>query len=173
MNRLLITAGAAVALGIAITSSPSRLQSQQATQTVRSQSVDSIAWLAGCWEQRSANATTREHWSKPAGGTMMGVSFTVRHATGGDVATGHEFLRIHTRDGKAVYSALPSGQSMTDFPIREQNASAVTFENPQHDFPTRISYRRQGADSVVDRVEGTMNGSASAFNIAFRRVPCP
>ena len=143
---------------------------QQAPNT---RSVDSLAWIAGCWEQSTARSTTREHWSRPAGGAMMGVSFTVQKAATGDVASSYEFLRIHTKGGVAVYSALPSGQAATDFPLKTQDASSVTFENPTHDFPQRIIYRKQGTDSLVARVEGTRNGTPSGFNIAFKRTPCP
>ncbi len=51
--------------------------------------------------------------------------------------------------------------------------SAVTFENPAHDFPQRIIYRRRGADSLIARVEGMRGGHLRGRDFAHRRVPCP
>jgi hypothetical protein len=142
---------------------------------VRSQAhpVDALGWMSGCWEQSTPRATTREHWSRPAGGAMMGVSFTVRKTPEGDAAAGYEFLRIHQREGKVFYTALPSGQALTDFGMKSTAARSVTFENLQHDFPQRIAYSGTGADSLVVRVEGNRGGTVSGFDIGFRRVACP
>ena len=103
----------------------------------------------------------------------MGVSFTVQKSAAGEVAASHEFLRIHIRGGKTVYSALPSGQALTDFELKSQAAGTVTFENLQHDFPQRITYMRRGADSLLVRIEGDREGRRRARLFAFRRATCP
>jgi uncharacterized protein DUF6265 len=50
--------------------------------------------------------------------------------------------------------------------------SAVTFENPSHDFPQRIIYRRRGADSLLARVEGMRGGQLRGSDYPYRRVAC-
>ena len=40
--------------------------------------VESLRWLAGCWSRTDAEAGSGEQWTAPAGGTMLGVSRTVR-----------------------------------------------------------------------------------------------
>jgi hypothetical protein len=129
--------------------------------------IDHAAWIAGCWEQRSANRLTMEMWMPPAGGTMMGAS---RTTAGG--AT-REYEQLHTAGDTLIYSALPSGQRPTDFRSTSLSSTALVFENPAHDFPRKITYRRVGADSLIARVEGPgPNNTTRGFDIRMRRASC-
>ena len=105
---------------------------------------------------------------RPRGGAMLGMSRTTR----GDSVVEYEHLRIFERGGRTVYAAMPSGQSAAEFETATTGDSLVTFENPAHDFPQRIIYRRRGADSLVARIEGTRNGQPSGIDFPYRRVAC-
>jgi hypothetical protein len=76
------------------------------------------------------------------------------------------------RGGKLVYAAAPSGQTAAEFTSVLVSDSAVTFENLAHDFPQRVIYRRNAADSVIARVEGVRKGRVRGIDFACRRVPC-
>ena len=39
--------------------------------------IDRLAWLAGYWELRTATRTVEEYWTRPRGGTMLGMGRTV------------------------------------------------------------------------------------------------
>jgi hypothetical protein len=131
--------------------------------------IDRAAWLAGCWEMRVGDRFTMEMWMPPAGGTMMGASRTTR-AT---VVREYEQLRLHTSGDTLIYSALPSGQSLADFRSTSISETSLVFENPTHDFPKKITYRRVGADSLVARVEGPgPNNTARGFDFPMRRASC-
>jgi TolB protein len=139
------------------------LGAQQATP------IDRAAWLAGCWEQRSPNRLTMEMWMPPAGGTMMGASRT----TIGGATREYEQLRLHTAGDTLIYTALPSSQRQTDFRSTSVSPTAIVFENPTHDFPRKITYRRVGEDSIVARVEGPgPNNTTRGFDIRMRRASC-
>jgi hypothetical protein len=117
-------------------------------------SVADLAWLAGSWGFETGGRRYEEHWTAPDGGTMLGMSRTV--ADGRTVA--HEFLRIDERDGRLVYTAWPSGQPTASFTSVAVEAGRVVFENPRHDFPTRVIYERRPDGSVLARVEGLRDG---------------
>jgi hypothetical protein len=134
--------------------------------------IQAAGWLQGCWELKAPNRTTEEHWIRPAGGTMLGLSRTVVRAGERDSTTEYEFLRLFARDGKLVYAAHPSGQSATEFTESEQGDGSIVFANPAHDFPQRIIYRRRGADSLHARIEGTMGGQSRGMDFRYRRVAC-
>lgn len=136
----------------------------------QSHPVDALAWMAGCWARTAPDRSYEEQWMAPRGGAMLGVSRTVRDGR----ATGHEFLRIFERDGGLVYHAVPSGQAPTDFAATRVGHDAVTFENPAHDFPTRIVYRRGDADSLWARAEGPRpDGSTAGADFRMAREDCP
>lgn len=131
-------------------------------------SLDRIGWLAGCWVTQGGARTTFEQWSPPAGGMMLGASRTV---AGGQVRS-FEHLRLRQEGDVLVYTALPSGQRETDFRSTLVSDTAFVVENPAHDFPQRISYRRAGATGVVARVEGPGRDGVRGFDIAYQRTSC-
>ena len=101
---------------------------------------------------------------------MLGMSRTVR---GDSTLVEFEELRIFGRGGRLVYHAEPSGQTPTDFETRSSSDTLVTFENPAHDFPQRVIYRRRGQDSLLARIEGTSGGRTRGVDFAYARARCP
>ena len=131
--------------------------------------VTQLAWLSGCWEQAAGSRLVEEQWTRPRGGRMLGAGRTVR----GDTLVEYEQTRIFERGGRLVYGANPSGQAPAEFESIELSDSSVTFENPTHDFPQRVIYRRHGADSLIGRVEGRRGGSLRGVDFPYARVACP
>ena len=129
--------------------------------------VDALQWLSGCWTLSSEGRVVEEHWMRPAGGTMLGMGRTVR----GGRTTEYEFLQIREAEGRLTYEARPSGQDGASFPLSKLGPSEVVFENPSHDFPQRIIYRRNTDGSVTGRIEGTTNGKLQAIDFPYARCP--
>ena len=129
--------------------------------------IDRAAFMHGCWERRSGNRQVEEQWMRPRGGTMLGMSRTVR----GDTVVEYEFVRLFERNGALVYAAQPSSQPPAEFTSTEITEGAITFANPQHDFPQRVIYRLVG-DSLHARVEGSMNGRERGVDFRYARVRC-
>lgn len=148
---------ALVPLLIAVSARPAAAQSLT--------DIGRLSWLAGCWEQRSETRLVQELWMAPAGGSMVGTSRTVVRGA----SRGWEFLRIVPLAGTLTYVALPSGQAETPFAGSLISDTLAVFENPTHDFPQRIAYRRISADSIVARVSGNRGGSDRGMDIPMRR----
>jgi hypothetical protein len=131
--------------------------------------VDSLAWLAGCWQPEQGDPGSGEHWLPPAGGTMLGVSRTVKSGK----TVEYEFMQLRTNsEGKLVFIALPSGQKETTFVASSISNDAVTFENPGHDFPQKVIYRLQPEGRLVARIEGTRDGKVRGVEFPMKRVSC-
>ena len=137
------------------------------TGLAQTRPIDQAAFMQGCWERRAGNRVIEEQWMKPRGGMMMGMSRTVR----GDTVVEYEFIRVFERSSALVFAAQPSGQPPAEFTSTETGESAITFANPQHDFPQRILYRLAG-DSLHARVEGTLNGRERGVDFRYARVRC-
>ena len=105
----------------------------------------------------------------PGGGAMLGASRTV---VAGAMRE-YEHLLLSARGDTLVYTASPSGQARTEFRSTQLTPELLRFENPQHDFPQVIQYRRAGADSVVARIEGPgPNNTTRGIDFPYRRVSC-
>jgi len=131
--------------------------------------VDKLAFMSGCWAVQMGPLTIEEQWSRPAGGIMLGASRTLK----ADKAVFHEFIRIEEREGAILYTPRVGGSSKpVSFKLLQVTANEVVFENPAHDFPQRIIYRRT-ADGLPARIEGTKNGKTMAEDFPYKRVNCP
>jgi hypothetical protein len=104
-----------------------------------------LAWLSGHWVQEGPGGWTEERWSDPRGGVMLGTGLSGKGAK----ATSFEFMRIADGPGGPVFWGSPGGKSAVAFPIAGFARRAVRFENPKHDYPTRIAYKREGGMLVA------------------------
>ncbi|UJR81351.1 DUF6265 family protein [Sandaracinus amylolyticus] len=102
-------------------------------------------FLAGTWvADHDDGARTEETWTVPRGSVMPGSSHT--EAPDGRTRS-WESLRIEQRGDAIFYVALPVGaDGETSFAAVELEADRAVFENPQHDFPQRITYQLEGPE---------------------------
>jgi len=118
--------------------------------------ISDLGWMSGDWQTDSTGrAVSEEHWTRPAGGSMIGISRTLV----GERTASFEFLRLEERGDAIYYVASPKGRCpATDFKLTRVSGQEAVFENPQHDFPKRIIYRKNsegGLTAIVDGGEGT------------------
>jgi len=131
--------------------------------------VDHLAWLQGCWETISTQRTVEEQWMAPRGGSMIGMSRTVR----GGTLIEYEIVVIRQQGNQLAYDAHPSGQPSAVFLSNIVSDAMVVFENPQHDFPQKIGYQRTGPNSLLAWIEGTEKGQTRRIEFPYRRAMCP
>ncbi|HKR37727.1 MAG TPA: DUF6265 family protein [Steroidobacteraceae bacterium] len=157
MNRL------SALLGIALLSASAHAQAPAAKPTLQD-----FAWLAGHWRIEQADRQVDEQWMAPAGGLMMGMA---RNVQGGKVRE-YEFTLLRQEpNGDIFYVASPSKQSETSFKLTSLAGGAAVFENPQHDFPTKIVYARQADGSLLAAIEGPgRDGKPRRVEYPFKRV---
>lgn len=129
--------------------------------------IDQVAWLEGCWTQTRPNGVVEEHWMRPGGGTMLGMSRSLR----GGKLQNYEYTRIVETGGSLAFTAEPSGQEQGNFALKGLTPDEAVFENLTHDFPQRVIYRRHGADAMTGRIEGQIDGQAKAIDFPYKRCP--
>jgi hypothetical protein len=136
------------------------------TLTPQTPTLADLAWIAGDWQTAAGGRRQiEEHWTSVAGGTMMGMSRTVA----GDKTVEFEYLRIEQRADGIYYVAHPKARCpATDFKLTKASVTEAVFENPQHDFPKRIIYRKTGDNSLTASIDGGEGSRAMTF--AFTRM---
>lgn len=113
--------------------------------------VQSLGWLQGHWCGGSEERRIEEIWLQPSGGELLGLGRTTTQ----DQTLSFEFLRIAVIEGHTTYLAQPGGREPTPFRLAATGTGSVRFENPDHDFPTRIEYQRDG-----NRLNAVISGPA-------------
>ena len=124
-----------------------------------------LAWMTGDWQSVPGRRQVEEHWTTAAGGTMMGMGRTVA----GDKTVEFEYLRIEQRADGIFYVAHPKARCPgTDFKLTRVSATEAVFENPQHDFPKRVTYGKGEGDSLTATIDGGEGTKAITF--AFKKM---
>lgn len=132
--------------------------------------VDQFKWLAGCWGFDIDNGRYEEIWSAPTGNNIVGFSRRIEDG----FTREFEFMRIVTSGGGGFdYIAMPQGENETRFNSISAEGTRAVFENPDHDFPSRISYEFVPPDALNARIEGKSNGQALRLSFPMKRRPCP
>lgn len=112
------------------------------------------AWMAGTWAMQDGAEWVDEIWTDPRGGMMIGVG---RSGFGSELKS-WEITRIAAdASGKLSYIARPRGEAETIFPMVLVSEQAIEFANPQHDYPQRIRYWRQGKllMAEISKIDGS------------------
>lgn len=132
------------------------------------QTLSDLAWLKGCWRTQGEGPVITEVWIAPPMPAMLGYSYTI----GEGEVRGWEQTRIEMIDGWPHFIAMPDGGAPVRFRQRETGEptpNRAWFENPGHDYPQTVEYRREG-----DRLTAVISGAGGANPITFRyrRIRC-
>ena len=117
---------------------------------------------------QDAFATDRDSLKDRLTAELTNVGHLFGGAGAGQVA--FEFLRISKIAGLATYLAQPGGSPPVAFTRTDGGEDWVRFENPQHDFPQRVEYRRSG-----QALQATITGpgeNGTEMSIPFIYQPC-
>ena len=123
--------------------------------------ISELAWMSGGWRTApGGRVQIEEHWMAPAGGSMLGMSRTVA----GDRTVEFEYLRLEQRAGDIYYVAHPKARYPgTDFKLTRLSRQEAVFENPAHDFPKRIIYRKGSDGSLTASIDGGEGTKSKTF----------
>ena len=154
-----MSAGLAALLALTIAAQNSSAQGASGIQRA--------AWLQGCWELVSPTRSLEESWTAARGGSMIGVSRTIRNGK----TTAYEMIVLREEGTRLAYEAHPSGQSAATFLSTRISESELVFENPDHDFPQEVGYHLEG-ETLVAWIRGVQNGSEQRIEFPYTRARC-
>ncbi|MBD8524309.1 DUF6265 family protein [Pseudomarimonas arenosa] len=132
--------------------------------SAQAEAIEQLRWMTGCWAAGDAQGFSEEYWTPPRAGSMFGVNRSQR----GSSKVAFEFLRIEQDPQGMRYLAQPGGRAPTVFTHQPgEPGQRVVFVNPEHDFPTRIEYWREGDD-----LKAKVSGGEGAPVLQFHWQPC-
>ena len=126
-----------------------------------------LSQLEGNWVMRfEGGSAVVETWKKINDTLYTGKSFEVTE--GDSMLT--ENLQLVRRNGEIYY--IPTVENQNDrqpvaFKLTRHEGNIFTFENPQHDFPTTITYEFKGADSINATISGTIKGELRSMEFEY------
>lgn len=132
------------------------------------QRVKDGKWLIGTWENKTKKGTTYECWSKISDTELTGRSYLIK---GNDTII-LETLRLVQEQHGIFYIPTVTQQNKglpVKFALKKMTGDYMEFENPEHDFPQMITYRKISPDSLIAEISGTLNGQTHTRQFGMKR----
>jgi Domain of unknown function (DUF6265) len=113
-----------------------------------SDKMKAFKWLIGSWQMNTAKGFIAEEWKTSGEQGYAGKSWFINKDSS---TTPFEIIQLVYRNKQYYYIATADGQNNelpVEFKITAFSSSGFVAENPQHDFPKRITYRLINKDSI-------------------------
>ena len=130
-------------------------------------SLDAARWLLGSWLADSGKRVVTETWVEASATTFEGAGVT-RARADGKVVDGEALRLVAMSDAVFYVAKVAHNDYPVAFRLTTCDAGRLVFENPGHDFPRRLEYRRIDADRMEVLVS---DGAERGFRLDFRRSP--
>lgn len=130
--------------------------------------LEKAKWLVGNWENLSKKSNLREIWTRKNDSTLTAKSFV----TVGKDTVFYEEVAIIEQNDSLFYNVTIKGQNNNKpvpFYMTKADEKEMVFENPKHDFPTKITYTKITNDSLVATVSGLQNGKENSESFPMKK----
>jgi Domain of unknown function (DUF6265) len=124
------------------------------------------AWMAGCWQARTATDTLEEYWSLPRGSQMLGLSVLVH----GESLMTYEQNRIVLRGSQIVLISQERAESAKEYIATDVSKNLAVFDLAETR-SERIRYRRSG-DTLRVRFARRFDGADHGVEDKLTRINC-
>ena len=139
----------------------------QAAANTKHPDLAELDWLIGHWEFDAGRRVYHETWTKVGQNKLTGVGYAIA----GTDTISSEKLEIVFEDGQINYVAtVPHNPGPVRFRLLDTGGPRWVFENPEHDFPQRITYLKKNAGYLQASIEGVNDGKKSGFTYYFAKI---
>jgi hypothetical protein len=149
-------------LSAAILSACSSNETGNTTETpeaaAKENKLEKLNWVLGTWVMETPDGTFTEYWEQTNDSVYTGHGLLVS-AKGDTLFSEH--IKLEQSGDKIYYKPVISGQNdgkETVFTEQTLADNEVVFENPTHDFPQRIIYKKTSDSTLYARIEGKKDG---------------
>ncbi|MBK7389948.1 MAG: hypothetical protein IPI23_13030 [Bacteroidetes bacterium] len=128
-----------------------------------------LSTLEGKWLMQTPEGTMMEVWEITNDTLYSGKSYSIE---GADTTLSETVQLIQRHDG--IYY-IPTVTNQNDgvpipFKLITSEAGVFVFENPTHDFPTKITYKTDQKNKLSASISGKINGEERKIAFDYERV---
>lgn len=117
--------------------------------------IKKFEWLAGQWEGIMGTGIYHEEWTLTENNELTGRAYLLKQ---GEISN-NEKLMIHQAQNEIYYTAdVSHNPSPVSFKLTYSSDTIFIFENPEHDFPKKITYEIKDENNFIATVEADMDG---------------
>jgi Domain of unknown function (DUF6265) len=166
-NAIILTAVALLAL-VSCKQTPKEETPTEATMSSTHPNMAKAEWFIGEWENKSAEGDLVENWKKVNDSLYMGENYFI---VKGDTVFAEKVALVDIY-GKMSYNVSDADQNAGEsvpFVMTSIDDNQVIFENPEHDFPSKITYNKVAPDSLVAEISGIKDGKPASEVFKMKR----
>jgi len=127
------------------------------------------SWLLGNWGNNSNEALFKETWHQKNDSTYFAESIVIIE---NDTVFYEKVNLVETNDS-LIYIVSVKNQNKEKpvaFVMTKSSKNELTFENPKHDFPTKIVYTKITNDSLVATIYGKKEGKETSELFPMKKI---
>lgn len=117
--------------------------------------ISKAQWVIGEWKNNDKNGHFTEKWEVASDSTFMGESYILSQ----NDTVFFENMVLEQREDSLFYNvSLKKQNEVTSFYLTKADEKQLVFENPKHDYPTKITYTLVTKDSIIAEISGLLKG---------------
>ena len=129
----------------------------QKKESAKKDKIKAADWLIGNWENKNPDGVLIENWKKVNDSTFSAESYFIK----GKDTLHFESIALAQKGETLTYIATVKGQNdgkPVEFPSTSETENKLTFENPQHDYPQKITYTKGTNNTLTAEISGKLQG---------------
>ncbi|TDP58010.1 DUF6265 family protein [Flavobacterium dankookense] len=131
--------------------------------------LEKMSWLVGEWENKMPEGVLTESWTKANDSTFIGKTLFINEKD-----TLHSEDIVLTQKGEnLLYIPTVKGQNddkPVEFKMMESKIeNEFAFENPKHDYPQKIVYKKVNETNLVATISGKQQGKSSSESYPMKK----
>jgi hypothetical protein len=131
--------------------------------------LEKMNWLLGNWENEMPEGVLTETWTKENDSTFSGTTYFIINKKD----TVHsETIILKQLNDELVYRPTVKGQNNdepVDFKLSSESENSFSFDNPKHDYPQKIVYKKVNETSLVATISGIQQGKESSESYPMKK----
>jgi len=144
------------------------LVSCQSKSGKKYEQLEKINWLIGNWENKMPNGTLKEIWIKENDSMFSAKSYYIKE----EDTLHNETILLTQKNDVITYSAKIIGENndkSIDFKLTSMTENNCVFENPSHDYPQKIMYKKASNNNLIATISGIQQGKQSTENYSMKK----
>ncbi len=131
--------------------------------------LEQASWLIGTWKRNTSKGIVYERWIQKSADEFYGLSYSIKE---NDTIIFETISIVQDNDRLTYIPRVPDQNEGRPIHFHQSiiNNREMVFENPDHDFPQRISYTLIKQDSLIAVVSGEQHGTITERSFPMKRM---
>lgn len=167
MNKLI----AISIVGISVLFSCNSSKQEEATTIASTVNLlDTAKWFIGTWQNQTPDGLFTEQWNQINDSVYSAISTVVVNQKD---TVFFESILLEQKNNELFYTVSVKDQNKelpVSFKLVTATDKQLIFENPKHDFPTKITYLKISEDSIVASISGLIDGKEKIEQFPMKKL---